>query len=96
MLGACGELFCAPHSVEELQSGNGAALIIGTQHNPTKYAIAQNSRYGEADAVSLLLEYERRLLSFIELGQPNIGINAGQQRYTFRETKFEYSIEIFG
>ncbi|MDA9520881.1 hypothetical protein XI06_10975 [Bradyrhizobium sp. CCBAU 11434] len=88
--------FCAPHSVDELQSGNGAAFIIGAQHDPTKYAIAQSSRYGKADAISLLLEYERRLFPFIELGQPNIGINAGQQRCTFRETKFEYSIEIFG
>jgi len=88
--------FCAPHSVDKLQSGNGAALIIGTQHNPTKYAIAQNSGYGKADAISLLLEYEGRLLCFIELSQPNIRIQSGQQRRPFRETKFEYSIEIFG
>lgn len=86
--------FCASHSVDELQSGNGAALVVGTQYDPAKNAIAQNSGYRKTDAISLLFKYERRLLSFIELRQANIGINPRQKRCAFREAKFEYSIEI--
>ncbi|GGI26780.1 hypothetical protein GCM10010987_41090 [Bradyrhizobium guangdongense] len=48
--------FCAPQSLDELQSGNGAALIIGTQHDPTENAISQNSGYGKADTISMLFK----------------------------------------
>ena len=88
--------FCAPHSVDELQSGNGAALIIGAQHDAAKNSIAQNSRHRMADAISLLLNYKRRLFLLVQFGQSNIGINSGQQRCAFREAKFKYSIEIVG
>ena len=87
---------CAPHSINELQPGDRAALIVGTQYYSTKNSIAQKSRYRKADAISLLLRHERRLLFFVKLRQPNIGINSGQQRCAFRETEFEYSIEIVG
>ncbi|KMJ96184.1 hypothetical protein CF64_29410 [Bradyrhizobium japonicum] len=85
---------CAPHSINELQPGNGTALVVSTQHDPTKNSIAQNSGYRQADAIALLLKYEWSLFFFIELRQPNISINAGQQRCAFRESKLEYSIEI--
>jgi len=34
---------CASHSIDELQPGNGAALVVGPKHNPTKNPITQNS-----------------------------------------------------
>lgn len=69
--------FRTPHSVDELQPGYGAALVVGAQYDPAKNAIAQNSGYCKADAISLLLKYERRLF-LVELGQSNIAINSGQ------------------
>lgn len=68
---------CAPHSINELQPGNGAALVVSTQHDPTKNSIAQNSGYRKADAISLL-KCERRLFFLVNLGQSNISINSGQ------------------
>ncbi len=88
--------FCASHPIDELQPGNGTAFVVGAQYDPAKNAIAQNSRHRKTDAISLLLKYKRRLLSFIELRQPNIGVNPGQQRRAFREAKLEYSIEVVG
>lgn len=85
--------FCAPHSVDELQPGYGAALVVGAQNDPTKNAIAQNSRYCKADAISLLLKCERRLF-LIELRQSNIAINSGQQRRALCETELKNSIKI--
>ena len=85
-----------PHSVYELQPSDRAALIVCAQYDPAKNAIAQNSRYSKADAISLLLEYERRLRFFVKLRQPHIRVNAGQQRRAFRKAQFKYSIEIVG
>ncbi|CUT09979.1 hypothetical protein BF49_1059 [Bradyrhizobium sp.] len=86
---------CAPHSVYELQPGNGATFVVGAQYNATKNPIAQNSRYRKTDTIPLLLEFEGRLLFFAEL-RLNISINARQHRRSLRESKLEYSIEIVG
>src|SRR5438309_2183528 len=51
-----------PHSVDELQPGDRATLVIGAEHNAAENPVTQDSRDGQANAIALLIEPERRLL----------------------------------
>lgn len=58
----------APHSIDELEAGDGATLFIGTQHDAAENSITQDFRDRYANPVALLLnrEWHLRLVVKIE------------------------------
>jgi hypothetical protein len=89
----CRRDFSAPSSIDKLQTGDGAALIIGTQHNTPKDSITQNPGYGYAGTVALLVKSKWRLL-LVQAGQWHVVVEPRQQGDFFLEAEFEYSVEI--
>src|SRR5712672_3676052 len=52
----------ATAAVYQLESADGAALGIGSQHDPTKNAVTHNPRNRKARSIAALFELERGLL----------------------------------
>jgi hypothetical protein len=84
---------CSSHSINQLQSGDSATFVIGSQHNSTKNPITHDPRNRNVDSISLLLKYER-LLNFIKFHQRCRVTRPGQQRDFFLKAKFDYSVEV--
>lgn len=72
-----------PHTVNELQPGNSATLIIGTEHDTAENSIAQDSRHSQADTVTLLFERKWRLI-LVEIERPDVIIAPRQKRCGLR------------
>lgn len=86
----------APHSIDELEAGDGATLFIGTQHDATENSITQDFRDRYANTVALLLNREWHLRLVVKIERWKVAVAPRQQRRVLREAKLAYSIEIVG
>lgn len=66
-------------AVNEFQTTNRTALIVGAQYYSSEHAISHDPRYSKAYALALLIELKRRLF-FLKSRSNRHVANAWQQR----------------
>ncbi len=85
----------ATSTIDQPETGNGAALIIGAQNYPPEDAIANDTRCGKDDTTAFLVEEEGRLL-LLEFSHGLRLSDSGKQWKIFIKTEPDDALEILG
>src|ERR1700704_1024852 len=83
----------ATAAVYQLESADGTALGVGSQHDPTKNAVTHDPGNCKTRSIAVLFELERRLL-FAKTRHWEFHANAREQCLAFIQAQGDDTIEI--